>query len=221
MIATTPRAAVTGHLKPRERATRSAHFAVPLLAIGAAVLSCACGPSAAEQKAKFDEIQKKAEDRVAQIEKQSKEALATAQKKIEELEQKVNEAGTQAKAEAKAEAEEEVNKAHAEADKLAAEAQKALAKARAAYKEEERHDLAATSKEFDELRAKAAKAPAKTKPQIDKMVKDVVTKRDAAAKEILEIDKATLETLRVAKAKVDQKLALFKQGVKALHTKLP
>src|SRR5580765_5311412 len=137
MIATTPRAAVTGHLKPRERAPRSAHFAVPLLAIGAAVLSCACGPSSAEQKAKFDEIQKKAEDRVAQIEKQSKEALATAQKKIEELEQKVNEASTQAKAEA----EEEVNKAHAEADKLAAEAQKALAKARSAYKEEERHEL--------------------------------------------------------------------------------
>jgi ATP-dependent Zn protease len=74
---------------------------------------------------------------------------------------------------------------------------------------------------LDELRVKAAKVPAKTKPQIDKAVKDLVTKRDAAAKEILEIDKATLETLRVAKAKVDQKLALLKQGVRGLHAKLP
>jgi colicin import membrane protein len=190
------------------------------VAIGSAGLASACGPSAAEQKAKFDEIQKKADDRVAQLEKTSKDQLADAQKQIADLQQKLNDAVTQAKADAKAEAEEEVNKAHAEADKLAAEAQKALARARAAYKDEERHDFIALSKQLDELRVKAAKAPAKTKPQIDKAMKDVVTKRDAAAKEIPEIDKATLETLRTAKAKVDQKMALLKQAIAALRAKL-
>src|ERR1700753_584239 len=53
-----------------------------LLALGSTLLASACGPSAAEQKAKFDEIQKKADDRVAQLEKTSKDQLAGAQKQI-------------------------------------------------------------------------------------------------------------------------------------------
>jgi hypothetical protein len=183
-------------------------------------LASGCGSSAAEQKAKFDDIQKKADDHVAAMEKQYKDQLATSQKSIDECQQKVTDAAAQAKADAEKEVEGEVSKAHAEADKLAAEATKALAGARSAYKESERHDFASLSKEVEELRAKATKAPAKTKPQIDKAMKDVVTKRDAAAKEIPEIDKATLETLRTAKAKVDQKLAVLKQAIHALRAKL-
>jgi hypothetical protein len=165
-------------------------------------------------------MQKKADDHVAAMEKQYKDQLATSQKSVEECQQKLNDAATQAKADAQKEVEEEVSKAHAEADKLAAEAAKALHRARAAYTESERHDFASLSKEVEELRSKATKAPTKTKPQIDKAMKDLVTKRDAAAKEIPEIDKASLETLRVAKAKVDQKLAVLKQAIHALRAKL-
>jgi colicin import membrane protein len=202
---------------PLQGGVRIAKFAFLLaLSLGAA----ACGPSAAEQKAKLDEVQKKADDHYATMEKQYKDQVATAQKSAEECQQKLNDASTQAKAEAQKEAEDEVNKAHAEADKLAAEAAKALAKARTAYTESERRDYAALVKQVQELQTKAAKAPAKTKPQIDKAMKDLVTKRDAAAKEIPEINKATLETLRTAKAKVDQKMAVLKQAIAALRAKL-
>ena len=180
-----------------------------------------CGQSTAEQKAKLDEIQKKADEHFTAMEKQYKDQVATAQKSVEECQQKLNDSVTQAKAEAQKEAEEEVSKAHAEADKLAAEASKALARARTAYAESERHDFADLSKDLAELRAKAAKAPAKTKPVVDKLVKDAVAKRDAAAKEIPELSKATLETLRVAKAKVDQKMAVLKQAIAVLRAKLP
>lgn len=186
-----------------------------------AFASTGCGQSTAEQKAKLDEIQKKADEHFTAMEKQYKDQVATAQKSVEECQQKLNDSVTQAKAEAQKEAEEEVSKAHAEADKLAAEASKALAKARTAYAESERHDFADLSKDLAELRAKAAKAPAKTKPVVDKLVKDAVAKRDAAAKEIPELSKATLETLRVAKAKVDQKMAVLKQAVAVLRAKLP
>ena len=206
------------HAFLRSRAGRAVAIA---LACGFSMFAAGCGPSATEQKAKFDDIQKKADDHVAAMEKQYKDQLATAQKSIDECQQKVTDATTQAEAKAKAEVEEEVTKAHAEADKLAADAAKALARAKAAYKEEERKDFAGLSKEVDELRVKATKAPAKTKAAIDKSVKDLVTKRDAAAKEIPDIDKATLETLRTAKAKVDQKLAILKQAVAGLRAKLP
>ncbi len=202
---------------PLHGAGRIAKFAFVLaFSLGAT----ACGPSAAEQKAKLDDLQKKADDHFATMEKQYKDQVATAQKAAEECQQKLNDATTQAKAEAQKEAEEEVSKAHAEADKLAAEAQKALAKARTAYTESERHDYAALVKQVQELQTKAAKAPAKTKPTIDKAMKDVVAKRDAAAKEIPEISKASLETLRTAKAKVDQKMAVLKQAIAALRAKL-
>jgi hypothetical protein len=225
MIATTPVVShspggARGSFRPALQ-SRSRPCLAALAQLAVAVALSACGTSAAEQKSKFDAIQKKADERIAQIEKQGKDQLAEAQKKIDELTKDMSEAGDKAKAEAKAEAEEEVSKAHAEADKLAAEAAKALAKARAAYKEDERHQFAELSKDVDALRIKAAKAPAKTKAQIDKAVKDLVAKRDAAAKEIPEIDKATLETLRAAKAKVDQKMALLKQAVHALQAKLP
>src|SRR5207244_10959442 len=138
---------------------------------------------------------------------------AEAQRKLDELQRKLADAGAQAKAEAQ----EEVSKAKAEADKLANDAAQALSKAKAAYKEEERHDLAALAKDMDELRVKAAKAPPKVKAQVDKSVKDLGAKRDAAQKEIQGIDKATLETLRQAKAKVDQRLAELKQAIRSLR----
>jgi hypothetical protein len=219
MIATTPCISQNPGVPAATRARTRA--GTGFVSVAFAALLAACGPSAAEQKAKFDDIQKKADEKIAQIEKQAKDQLADAQKKIDDLTKQMTETGDKAKAEAKAEAEEEVSKAHAEADKLAAEASKALARARAAYKEEERNDLADLSKQVDALRVKAAKAPAKTKAVTDKALKDVVAKRDAVAKEIPELDKATLETLRTAKAKVDQKMALLKQAVKALQAKLP
>ncbi|HEX4334833.1 MAG TPA: hypothetical protein VH062_02900 [Polyangiaceae bacterium] len=207
----------TAERAPRRSLGRSAPLAV---ALGLSLFVSACGPSAAEQKAKFDDIQKKADDHVAAMDKQYKDQLAASQKSIDECQQKLTDATTQAKTDAQKDAEEEVTKAHAEADKLAAEAAKALAGARAAYKETERQNFASLSKDVEDLRQKAAKAPAKTKPQIDKAMKDLVTKRDAAAKEIPELDKATLETLRTTKVKVDQKLAILKQAIHALRAKL-
>jgi len=71
MIATTLRRSVTGHLR---RFT-----SLFLFGLASATLT-GCGPSAAEQKAKLDEIQKSADDRVAQAQKQAKDQIAAVQK---------------------------------------------------------------------------------------------------------------------------------------------
>ena len=179
-------------------------------------LSLAACDSAEKEKAKLAEIQRHADDKIAQVERDAKERITAAENKVNELQGALADAGAQAKAEAQ----EEISKVKEEADKLANEATAALAKARAAYKESARQTFTTILKEGEDLHAKAAKAPPKIKPQIDQGLKDIAAKKEAVTKDITALDSATLETLKAAKAKVDQHLAALKQAIHALHQKL-
>ena len=170
-----------------------------------------------KEKAKIAEIQKQADDRIAQIQREAQEKVSSAEKRLEQMQNDLADAG----AAVKAEADEEVSKAKSDADKLAAEAAAALAKARAAYKDSARKQFAATLKELEEIHAKEASAQPKVKAQVDQALKAVATKRDAVAKEISAFDGATLETLRSVKGKADQGLAELKQLIHAARAKLP
>ncbi|HEX9296074.1 MAG TPA: hypothetical protein VF881_09560 [Polyangiaceae bacterium] len=171
----------------------------------------ACGDSDKEK------LKRQADERVAQAEKDAKEKVAAAERKVEELEAQLVDAGAQVRAEA----EEEVSKAKTEADKLASDATHALAKARAAYKESERRELNTAMKDVDEIKAKAASAQPKVKTQVDTALKDVAVKKEALRKEIDGFDKATLENLRTVKAKADKALVDLKKSIHTARSKLP
>ena len=80
----------------------------------------------------------------------------------------------------------------------------ALAKAKKAYKALVKDELDELNKEAKELSAKAAKAPAATKAATSKTLQQVSTKQKDVAKELGELDSATLETLDSVKAKLDK-----------------
>jgi hypothetical protein len=183
----------------------------------ALVTSVLWGCDSDKEKAKIAEIQKQADDRIGQIQREAQEKVAAAEKRLEQLQGDMADAG----AAVKAEADEEVAKAKSDADKLAAEAAAAMAKARNAYKDSERKQFAALLKELEEVHAKEASAQPKIKAQVDQSLKAIATKRDAVKKEIDAFDGATLETLRTVKAKADQGLAELKQLIHAARAKLP
>jgi hypothetical protein len=183
-----------------------------------ALVSLALGGCDADKdKAKIAEIQKQADDRISQIQREAQEKVAAAEKRIDQMQSDLADAG----AAVKAEADEEVAKAKSDADKLAAEAAEAIAKARNAYKDSARRQLGSILKDLDEVHTKEASAQPKVKAQVDQALKAVSTKREAVKKEIEAFDGATLETLRTVKTKADQGLAELKQLIHAARAKLP
>ena len=82
-------------------------------------------------------------------------------------------------------------------------------------------ELDELNKEAKELSAKAAKAPAATKAATSKTLQQVSTKQKDVAKELGELDSATLETLDSVKAKLDKELAALRASVRAAKAKLP
>lgn len=184
---------------------------------GLALALAACGPSEKEQQAKLDEVQNKAKEELAAAQKAATEKLAAAEKEIATLKASIAQAGDKAREEAQS----EIAKVKEESDKLAAEASLALTKVRSAYKESANKQLQTISNEVNELGAKVRKAPAKSKAAIDKSLKDITAKRQTLQKDIAAFDKATVEQLKAAKAKVDVDLAHLKQAVAGLRAKLP
>jgi hypothetical protein len=187
-----------------------------LAALGVVIALASACDDAEKEKARMAEIQRKADESVSKIQSAAAEKIVAAQRKIDELETLLVEAGAQAKAEAQ----DDVSKAKSEEDKLAAEATEALKKARAAYKDSERHELATLLKELDEVRANAESAPPKVKTQLDQALRDIAPKKEAVKKDIDAFDAATSETLKAAKAKADQALTSLKQAILAAQAKL-
>jgi chromosome segregation ATPase len=179
-----------------------------------AVTGCDSG---AKEQAKIADIQHQADQKITEAQSAASAKVAEAEKRIDELQKQLADAGTHVRAEMQ----EELDRAKAEADKLAAEAAAALARARSAYKESANRQFYEILKDTDELHLKAAKLPAKAKAPIDKSVKDIAAKKTDLKKDIDAFDTATLDTLRTTKAKVDQKLHELRQMVHAARARLP
>jgi len=176
-----------------------------------ALLLVACS-NAAEERAKLAELEKKADQRVAQAEKSGRDKLEAAQKELDQIKKDFVELRSKF---------EEAAKAQASSEDVAKQLEAALAKARQAFKAEGKTRHAAINKEVTEAVAKAAKAPAKAKPAIAKLTKQLPAKQKAIAKDLADFDDATLETLSTVKAKLDKDLAALKALAHAIKAKAP
>jgi hypothetical protein len=180
--------------------------ALPLL------VSLACG-NEEELKKKTAEIEKKAEERVTQAERQ-------ARSKSEELERELEKIKTEL-AETKSKLTDAVSQAQASVEEQTKAAEAALDKARQAFKEEGRTELAHLNKEVQEISAKSGKVSKTAKDSFLKAMKDIQAQQKLIAQDIAAFDKATLDTFKATKAKLDRDLAVMKSKIRAARAKIP
>jgi len=168
---------------------------------------------AEEDKAKLAEIQKKADERIAQAESQAKTKLADLQRELDDTKAELNKA--------KAATADALNKAQSSAEEQAKAAEAALLKARQAYKEKARLELTDANKELAEVQGKVGKVPAKSKAAVTALMQDISKQQKAIAKDIAAFDAATLDTFRAVSAQFQKDLAVYKAKVRAVKAKVP
>jgi DNA anti-recombination protein RmuC len=177
-----------------------------------AVLLLACS-HAEEEKAKLAELQKKADERVAQAESQAKMKLADLQKELDDVKLELTKAKT-----ATADA---LTKAQTSAEEQAKAAEAALTKARQAYKEKARLELSDANKELAEVQGKVGKVAAKSKAAVTTLMQDISKQQKALAKDIAAFDAATLDTFKATSAQFQKDLAILKAKIRAVKAKVP
>jgi len=167
---------------------------------------------AEEEKAKLAEIQKKADEKLAQAESQAKTKLADLQKELDDAKAELAKAKTQTA--------EAVTKAQSSAEEQAKAAEAALVKARQAFKEKARVELADANKDLAEVQGKVNKVPAKSKAAVTALMQDIQKQQKAIAKDIAAFDAATVDTFRTVDAQVKKDLATLKAKVRAVRAKV-
>jgi hypothetical protein len=182
----------------------------PVLAFVLALLS-GCS-HAEEEKAKLAEIQKKADERIAQAETQAKTKLSDLQKELDDVKAEL--------VKAKAQTADAVNKAQTSAEEQAKAAEAALVKARQAFKETARVKLADANKDLAEVQGKVGKVPAKSKAAVTALMQDIQKQQKALAKDIAAFDAATLDTFRTVNSQVEKDLAVLKAKIRAVRAKV-
>jgi uncharacterized phage infection (PIP) family protein YhgE len=173
----------------------------------------ACG-NEEEQKKKIAEVEKKADERVRQAERQARSKTEEVQRELEKVKTEL--------AEAKSKLSDTVSQAQASVEEQAKAAEAALVKARQAFKEEGRTELAHLNKEVQELSSMSGKLKkGAVKDSFTKLMKDIQKHQKTIAADIAAFDKATLETFRTAKAKLDRDLAAMRATIRAARAKIP
>jgi len=181
-------------------------FAAPL------VLALACG-NEAEQKKKIAEVEKKADERVQQVERQARAKSEEMQRELEKAKAELTDA--------KSKLSDAVSQAKASVEEQTKAAEAALDKARQAFKEEGRTELAHLNKEVQEVSSKSGKLTKAAKDSFLKAMKDIQKQQKVIADDIAAFDKATLDTFKTTKAKLDRDLAVMKAKIRAARAKLP
>lgn len=167
---------------------------------------------AEEEKAKLADIQKKADEKLAQAESQAKTKLADLQKELDDAKAEL--------AKAKSQTAEALTKAQSSAEEQAKAAEAALVKARQAFKEKARVELADANKDLAEVQGKVGKVPAKSKAAVTALMQDIQKQQKAIAKDIAAFDAATVDTFRTVDAQVKKDLATLKAKVRAVRAKV-
>jgi DNA anti-recombination protein RmuC len=184
----------------------------PRFALVAALLALlACG-NEEEQKKKIAAIEKKADERVRQAERQARSKTEEVQRELEKVKTEL--------AESKSKLSDTVSQAQASVEEQAKAAEAALEKARQAFKEEGRTELAHLNKEVQELSSKSGKLKKPAKDSFMKSMKDIQKHQKTIAADIAAFDKATLETFRTVKSKLDRDLAAMKASIRAARAKI-
>jgi hypothetical protein len=177
------------------------------------VFPVACGDGGA---AKIKEIQKQADDRIAQADRVAQAKISAAQQQMDATKAQLE----AALAKAKTDADTAIAEAKASADQEEKAAEVALTKARDAYKAEARVKLADLNRDTRDVAIKAAKVPAKAKALVDKAMKDVLKEQQQVGKDISAFDAATLDTFKTTKAKLDQDLAKLKAYIQVARSRV-
>ena len=166
---------------------------------------------AEEEKAKIDEIQKKADERVTQAENQAKTKLADLQKELDDTKASL--------AKAQAAAQDAVSKAQTGAEDQAKSAEAALVTARQAFKSKAKLELSDANKDLTEVQGKVSKVAAKSKAQVQALMQDIVKQQKTLAKDIAAFDAATLDTFRTVNSTFEKNLAAYKAKIRAVKAK--
>ncbi len=186
------------------------------LLVSSTALSVSACSDEKEQAAKLAEVKREADEKLKKAEQAANEKVAAMQKQLDQLKADAEAQATKLKSEA----DEAIAKAQGDAEAQAKAAEDALKKARAAYKAEGLNQLNQLNKQVQELSAKSAKASAKVKPLVQKQMKDIVKEQQQIAKDLAAFDKAALDGLGAAKAKLVQDLAKMKQTIASIKAKL-
>jgi hypothetical protein len=180
---------------------------VPLFAL--ALLACS---HAEEEKAKLDDLQKKADEKLAQAQNEAKTKLADLQKELDDTKA--------ALAKAQAQAQDAVSKAQSGAEDQAKAAEAALVAARQAFKAKAKLELSDANKDLAEVQGKTSKVAAKSKAAVTSLMQDIVKQQKTLAKDIAAFDAATLDTLRTVSTQFEKDLATYKAKVRSVRAKV-
>ena len=167
---------------------------------------------AEEEKEKLAELQKKADERIAQAENQAKVKLADLQKELDAAKAELTQA--------KAQTADALNKAQTSAEEQAKAAEAALVKARQAFKEKARLELSDANKDLTEVQGKVSKVAAKSKAAVTTLMQDIVKQQKVLSKDIAAFDAATLDTFRTASAQFEKDLAVYKAKIRSVKAKV-
>jgi peptidoglycan DL-endopeptidase CwlO len=177
------------------------------------VCSLSCGASDEERKKITAEVEKKADERVARAEQAARAKADEAQRELEKAKAEL--------AEVKSKLTDAVSQAQASVEEQAKAAEAALQKAREAFKEEGRSELAHLNKEVQELSSKSGKVAKASKASFQKSMKDIQKHQKTIAADIVAFDKASLDTFRTIKAKLDRDLAAMRATIRSARAKIP
>src|SRR5262245_48781383 len=129
-----------------------------------ALLASACG-NEEEIKKKVAEAEKKADDRVAQAQREARSKTEAVQAELDKTKQELTEA--------KSKLSDAVSQAQASVEEQTKAAEAAIQKARDAFKEEGRTELAHINKDVQEISSKSGKVPKASKDAFMKLMKDI------------------------------------------------
>ena len=180
---------------------------LPLIAV--TLFGCS---HAEEEKAKLDEIQKKADEKVTQAENQAKTKIADLQKELDDAKA--------ALAKAQAQAQDALNKAQSSAEDQAKAAEAALLKARQAFKDKAKLELSDANHDLAEVQGKTSKVAAKSKAAVTSLMQDISKQQKTLAKDIAAFDAATLDTFRTTSAQFEKDLAVYKAKIRSVKAKV-
>lgn len=175
-------------------------------------VSVGCGGGEAEKK-RIAEIESRAEERVRKAEREGRAKAQEAEREVEKLKAEI--------ADMKGKLADAVSQAQASVDEQTKAAEEAIARARAAYKEEGRTKLAQLNKEVNEISAKSGTLGKAQRATFLKSMKAIQKHQKTIAADIAAFDKATLETFRETKAKLDRDLAAMRATIRTARAMLP
>ncbi len=168
---------------------------------------------AEEEKAKIDDIQKKADEKVTQAQNEAKTKIADIQKELDDTKA--------ALAKAQSAVQDAVNKAQSGAEDQAKAAEAALVAARQAFKAKAKIELSDANKDLADAQSKISKVPAKSKAAVTTMMQDIVKQQKTLQKDIAAFDAATLDTFRTVNSQYEKDLAVYKTKIRTVHAKIP